>query len=668
MQIDMQRFHAVFFDETAEHLATMEESLLGLERTPEDDELLNRLFRAAHSIKGASGTFGFNDIAAFTHKLEGLLDRMRGGEIMATPVLIELLLRSADALGGLVAAAKDGGPLPAQVEDLITALEAARGGAAGPAAVAPPAVSAASKANGVKQYRVTFRPGRDILHFGMDPLLLLRDLARLGTFVRVTVDTSKLPDLGEMVPDECYLGWVVEIATDKGQDEIKGVFLFVEDCSEILIEEIATEQGSQAEQPAAPRPVSAASAGGSADAPRSQAPAQSRSPESSSIRVSVEKVDELINLVGELVISQSMVNQTIQSLPQDVLGSMQEALSLMNRSTRDLQERVMSVRMVPLANVFRRFPRLVRDLATTMGKQITVEIAGEETELDKQMTEQIVDPLTHMIRNSVDHGIEMPEDRVRAGKSPQGTITLCAYGEGGNVVIEVRDDGRGLDPQRIRQKAIAMGLIGAEDQLTDSQLHELILAPGFSTAEKVTDLSGRGVGMDVVKRNVESLNGSVRIESVLGQGTRIFIRLPLTMAIVDGLAAGLDEEIYIFPLLSVVKSFRPTSEEIRDIPGKGEIVMVQGRPVPLLRLYQTFNVPACVTDPTLGLVVVVEHQGKQFGLLVDELLGEMQVVMKSIETNYQKVDGIAAATILGDGQVAFILDVPGLGRLASGSR
>ena len=303
-----------------------------------------------------------------------------------------------------------------------------------------------------------------------------------------------------------------------------------------------------------------------------------------------------------------------------------------------------------------------------MGKQIAVEIAGEETELDKQMTEQIVDPLTHMIRNSVDHGIELPEDRVRAGKSPQGKITLCAYQEGGNVVIEVRDDGRGLDPQRIRQKAITMGLISAEDQLSDSELHELILAPGFSTADKVTDLSGRGVGMDVVKRNVESLNGSVRIESVLGQGTRVFIRLPLTMAIVDGLAAALDEEIYIFPLLSVLESFRPKAADIREIPGKGEVVLVHGRPVRLLRLYQIFNVPACVTDATLGLVVVVEHQGKQLGILVDELLGEMQVVMKNIETNYQKVEGIAAATILGDGQVAFILDVPGLGRLACHSR
>ena len=299
-----------------------------------------------------------------------------------------------------------------------------------------------------------------------------------------------------------------------------------------------------------------------------------------------------------------------------------------------------------------------------MGKQISVEITGEDTELDRQMIEQIADPLTHLIRNAVDHGIGTPEDRQRSGKPPEGTIGLHAYHEGGNVVIEVSDDGRGLDRERIRHKAVAQGLIGPEDNLGETQLHALIFAPGFSTAEKVTDVSGRGVGMDVVKRNIEALNGSVSIESAPNRGSTFRIRLPLTMAILDGLAASLGGDIYLFPLLSVIESFRPKAADVKTIAGKGEVVMVRDMALPLVRLHRVFHCVGAITDPTRGLVVIVEHQGKKLGILVDDLLGQMQVVMKSIESNYQKVEGLSAATILGDGQVAFILDVPGLTRLA----
>jgi two-component system, chemotaxis family, sensor kinase CheA len=346
------------------------------------------------------------------------------------------------------------------------------------------------------------------------------------------------------------------------------------------------------------------------------------------------------------------------------MQAMQEALMTMNRATRDLQQCVMSVRMVPLANVFRRFPRVVHDLSGALGKQITVEIRGEDTELDKQMIEQITDPLTHLVRNSVDHGIESPDERRSAGKLAQGKLGLCAYQEGGNVVIEVSDDGRGLDRERIRRKAISLGLIAADDNPSDEQLYDLILAPGFSTAEKVSDVSGRGVGMDVVKRNIEALNGSLGIESTPGRGATFRIRLPLTLAIVDGLAAGVNGEIYILPLLSVVESLQPKPAEVKTVVGKGELIMVRGKSLPLIRLHRLFNVTAQVTDPTQGLVIIVENQGKRLGLLVDELVGQMQVVMKSLEANYEKVEGICAATILGDGQVAFILDVPGLARMA----
>lgn len=661
MQIDMQRFHAVFFDEAAEHLTAMEEALLSLERTPEDPELLHSIFRAAHSIKGASGTFGFGDIAQFTHHLESLLDRMRDGQIAPTHELVELLLHSADTLGALVAAAKDGSPLPPEVERIVQDLGKALGQSgehtADPAKDPPLADPVAPS---LCEYRITFVPGPDMLRHGMDPLLLLRDLAEVGEVLDVTADTSRLPDLHELTPDECYLGWTVRLRTDKGQDDVQGVFIFVEDSSQITIEKVG-DTPLAAEAPAEDTCTKSTAAAKKAASPCGSRP---RGLDASSIRVSVEKVDELINLVGELVIAQSMVNEAVSQIPADLLTSMQEALVAMNRSTRDLQERVMAVRMVPLASVFRRFPRVVHDLASTMQKQVSVEITGEDTELDKQMIEQIGDPLTHLVRNAVDHGVEMPEERLAAGKPADGKIGLRAYHEGGNVVIEVSDDGRGLDRDRVHKKAIAQGLVKADEPLTDEQIHSLIFAPGFSTAEKITDVSGRGVGMDVVKRNIEALNGSVSIDSQPGRGSSFRIRLPLTMAILDGLAVSLSDEIYILPLLSVVESFRPKPEDVKTISGRGEVIMVRGKTVPLVRLHHILNVAAKVTDPTKGLVVLLENQGKKLGLLVDELLGQMQVVMKSLEANYQKVEGISGATILGDGQVAFILDVPGLSRLA----
>jgi two-component system chemotaxis sensor kinase CheA len=656
MQIDIQRFHAVFFEEAAEHLTVMEQGLLSLERNPADEELLHSIFRAAHSIKGASGTFGFADVAEFTHRLESLLDRMRDGRTAPTPTIIEMLLRSADTLGGLLEAAKGGGPLPPQMERAVGELESALGRQAEECSSVPTA-PAPCAAQGSCEYSVRFVPGPDLLRHGMDPLLLLRDLAQIGEILQVTADTSRLPALAELVPDECYLGWTVRLRSEKSREDIQSVFIFVEDSSQVAVDQVSGER-SDGENPAQAPSTPKEPAREAGSMPRV------RSSDCSSIRVSVEKVDELINLVGELVIAQSMVNQVVGQVPVHVLPAMQEALAAMDRSTRDLQERVMAVRMVPLANVFRRYPRLVRDLSAALGKQISVEIAGEDTELDKQMIEQLGDPLTHLVRNAVDHGIESPEERLAAGKPAEGTIGLRAYQEGGNVVIAVSDDGHGLSRERIRAKALAQGLIKADEPLSDEQIHGLIFLPGFSTAQQVSDVSGRGVGMDVVKRNIEALNGSVAIESEPGRGSTFRIRLPLTMAILDGLAVGLNGEIYILPLLSVVESFQPKASDVKTITGTGEVVLVRGRIVPLVRMHRIFSIAARVTDPTQGLIVIVENRGKKLGLLVDELIGQMQVVMKSLEANYRKVEGVSGATILGDGQVAFILDVPGLGRLA----
>jgi two-component system chemotaxis sensor kinase CheA len=389
--------------------------------------------------------------------------------------------------------------------------------------------------------------------------------------------------------------------------------------------------------------------------------------DSSSIRVSVEKVDALIDLVGELSIAQAMVNQLIGQLSTSHMPNLEEALIAMQQCTRELQERVMGVRMIPVGTIFRRFPRLIRDLAGTLGKQVRAEIIGDDTELDKQVIERLSDPLTHLVRNAVDHGIELPEERRNKGKTEEAFVRLAAFYEGGNVIVDVEEDGRGLDTERIRQKAITLGLITAQDVLTTEQIQSLIFRPGFSTAAAVTDISGRGVGMDVVKRNIEALNGSIEIQSRAGHGTRFRIRLPLTLAILDGLSVSVGDEVYILPLLSVVQSFRPKPADVHRVMGRGEIINVHGQSLPLLRLHQLFCVTPRITDACQGLVIVLEQQGKRFGLLVDDLLGQQQVVMKSLEENYSKVDGLSGATILGDGRVALIIDIPGLARLTGTS-
>lgn len=388
-----------------------------------------------------------------------------------------------------------------------------------------------------------------------------------------------------------------------------------------------------------------------------------RAVSSDSIRVSVAKVEELINLVGELVIANSMVQQAYANNDVDP-QVLQEAIAGMDLTTRQLQEQVMAVRLMPMATLFRRFPRIVHDLANSLGKIVNLVMEGEETELDKQVIEEVSDPLTHLIRNAADHGLELPEKRVAVGKPAEGHITLRAYHEGGNVVIEVSDDGAGINTQRVRQKAIDRGVITADAALTDDEICQLILLPGLTTAEKITDVSGRGVGLDVVQRNVAALNGSIHIHSKLGQGCTFRIRLPLTMAILDGLAMRLGSDVYVLPLVSVVESLRPEPSQIVHIAERGELLMVRGEPLPLIHTRRMFHADAVKTDPCSGLVVLVENQGRKYGLVVDELVGQLQVVMKSLETNYERVEGVSGATILGDGRIAMIVDIAGLVRLA----
>jgi two-component system chemotaxis sensor kinase CheA len=682
MEIDVRRFLDTFFDEAAEHLASMEAGLLALESDPGDLERLNEIFRGAHSIKGASSTFGLTDVAQFTHGLETVLDRMRDGSIVATPPLVALLLRCTDALEALVVAAKTHGAPPEGTAALLEALQAqiAQPADATSMAVAGNVTVVADPAN--VSYRLSIRPDEDLFRQGMDPALLLRDLATLGTVSEVRLDRSRLPSLDHLDPESCYLSWTVCLLTAAPVSEIRDVFSFVEDACQVQIESEAAAGARDpilvASAPPAPLalapPAAAATATRGAVEPGAGADRDRRSGadrrsgqahETASIRVPIDKVDTLVNLVGEVVISQSMLVQALSGYTPDRLPRVLEALTEMERNTRELQDRVMAIRMVPVGSTFSRFPRMVHDLARTVGKEVTLDIVGGDTELDKGMVERLTDPLTHLIRNAVDHGLEAPDDRARAGKPATGRLRLVAAHENGNVVIEVADDGRGLDTARIRDKGLRLGLIRPDEALSDEQIHALIFHPGFSTAATVSDVSGRGVGLDVVRRNVDALNGTVAIATTPGKGTTFRIRLPLTLAILDGLQLGVGEHTFIVPLVAIIESCRPRPDEVKTVLGRGEMVVVRGEALPLLRLHRLLNLDARESDPTRALVVLFDHAGQRFGLMVDELLGQSQIVIKNLETNYERVDGIMGATIMGDGRVALILDIQGLLRLAA---
>jgi len=654
MQVDLNRFRETFFQESAEHLAAMETGLLGLDQGSSDPELLNAIFRAAHSIKGASGMFGLDDVTRFTHALESLLDRVRSGEITVTGKLTDLLLRSNDVLRDVLAAAATSGPAPAAMQGVLEELCVMQRGES--AAESPrPRQSDREPSDAARGiYCVHFRPSPEMFTQGMDPLLILRDLARLGEGLGESavaeVDLRALPELPVLDPERCYLAWTGRIETSKTVDEIRDVFAFVEDGAEIRVE--AEEAAADPAAPAAPAIAQAT------------VPAAQTAPRDASIRVATSKVDQLVDLVGELVIAQSMAHAIAHNFSANRLAELQEAIAQMERHIRELQERVMSVRMLPIGHIFGRFPRLVRDLSMQLSKNVRLELAGEDTELDKGVVEQMSDPLTHVIRNAIDHGIEPAAERFRNGKPEQGLIRLEAFHQAGSVIVEVSDDGRGLDTARIRKKAMERGLISENDPLSEAQICDLIFSAGFSTAAEVTDLSGRGVGLDVVRRNVEALNGSVTLTAQPGAGTKIRIQLPLTLAILDGLSVRVGRETYVLPLVSISESIRPQTEQLKTLAGQGEVVMVRQEALPLLRLHRLFGIPTEVVDPRRGLTVIVEHAGHRFALLVDELLGQQQVVIKSLEAHYRKVEGVLGATILGDGRAALILDATGLAQVS----
>ena len=651
MSMDISDFYQTFFDEADELLADMEQHLLGLDPQEPDSEQLNAIFRAAHSIKGGAGTFGFTVLQETTHILENILDGARRGEMQLSTDIINLFLETKDIMQEQLDAYKTAQEPNAESFNYICealrqlALEAkgiAPQAAAPVVALADVAAPAAPASSGLRLQLINLKE--------KEPDLLLEELGNLGTLTDVVKGASSL---------EATIDGV-------GKDDIVAVLCFVIDEAQI-----------QFPLDAAPAAVAAAPvAEAEAEAPVQQtatvtditpavkreskrAAAPAKSSESSSIRVAVEKVDQLINLVGELVITQSMLAQRSGALDPVAHGDLLNSMGQLERNARDLQESVMSIRMMPMEYVFSRFPRLVRDLASKLGKEVELTLLGSSTELDKSLIERIIDPLTHLVRNSLDHGIETPEKRLAASKTAVGNLTLSAEHQGGNICIEVIDDGAGLNRERILAKALSSGL-PVSDSMSDEEVGMLIFAPGFSTAEQVTDVSGRGVGMDVVKRNIQEMGGHVEISSKQGKGTTIRILLPLTLAILDGMSVRVADEVFILPLNAVMESLQPTAEELKPLAGGERVLEVRGEYLPLVELWNVFDVQNAKTDATQGIVVILQSAGRRYALLVDQLIGQHQVVVKNLESNYRKVPGISAATILGDGSVALIVDVSAL--------
>ena len=644
-----------FFEESFEGLDIMESGLLGLGTGEADRETINDIFRAAHSIKGGSGTFGLTQIASFTHVVESILDEMRDGKRKATQDDTNLLLESVDCLRGMLMAGKENTELDTvRIKDVHDRLEALWGKGSSEA------VSGASDiemntdvSDTVSQgWLIKFKPLAYILKTGNEPWKMFRELGNLGE-IRVTANMDNVPDFDDHDPEEVFVAWTIELQGNASKAQIEEVFAWVEDDCELVITPVANTESETSS--VTPLQAVAGNKGASASATKRSG----QGAENASIRVGIDKVDSIIDLVGELVITQSMLSTTGKMYPMLKTG-----LAQLERNTRELQEQVMRMRMLPVSFVFNRFPRLIHDLSQKLGKQIELEMHGEGTELDKTVIEKVTDPLVHLIRNSVDHGIEKPADRIAAGKPATGKVVLSAYHKGGNIVIEIRDDGKGIDPEVVFNKAVEKGMVDANAVLDKRQIFDLILQPGFSTAAVVSDVSGRGVGMDVVKRNMETLGGSIDIESEKGVGSTFTVRLPLTLAILDGQTISVGEEHYIIPIVSIIESIRVKPNMLNHIAGKGETFAMRNEYIPIVRLHEVFECDARFSDITKGLLVVVESDGNKVGLFVDDLLGQQQVVIKSLEANYKKVDGISGATILGDGSVALILDIPGLYRLS----
>ncbi|EHK0946716.1 chemotaxis protein CheA [Citrobacter farmeri] len=659
MSMDISDFYQTFFDEADELLADMEQHLLDLVPEAPDSEQLNAIFRAAHSIKGGAGTFGFTILQETTHLMENLLDEARRGEMQLNTAIINLFLETKDIMQEQLDAYKSSEePDAASFEYICTALRQLALEAKGETTPVVVANARLSVVDNTTPEEVVAAPE--------EKLRIVLSRLKANEVALLEEELGNLTTLSDVVKGADSLAATLE--GDIAEDDVVAVLCFVIEADQIAFEKVATAtapvvQSEAADLIAVEQPVVAVPAvkaiAGEPQTGRAEREKPARVSESTSIRVAVEKVDQLINLVGELVITQSMLAQRSNELDPVNHGDLITSMGQLQRNARDLQESVMSIRMMPMEYVFSRFPRLVRDLAGKLGKQVELTLVGSSTELDKSLIERIIDPLTHLVRNSLDHGIELPEKRMESGKNVVGNLILSAEHQGGNICIEVTDDGAGLNRERILAKALSQGM-AVNENMTDDEVGMLIFAPGFSTAEQVTDVSGRGVGMDVVKRNIQEMGGHVEIQSKQGTGTTIRILLPLTLAILDGMSVRVADEVFILPLNAVMESLQPRDDDLHPLAGGERVLEVRGEYLPLVELWKVFEVEGAKTEATQGIVVILQSGGRRYALLVDQLIGQHQVVVKNLESNYRKVPGISAATILGDGSVALIVDVSAL--------
>ncbi len=640
--MDMQSFRKTYFEECQERLQEIETLLLSLESGDYQDEHLHAIFRAVHSIKGGAGAFGCDHIVSFSHILETVFDRVRDHRLGLDPELMDVLVDAADILSAIVAAAEQNQTLPETFDakargDLSRYMN--EGAEAAP--VAPSETSCPEETKGKAcTYTIVFKPHSRLYEKANEPLLLLRELGGLGTMT-LSVNVDDLPDLSAMEASGSYLSWTILLNTTHPKDAITEVFEFVlDDCDLTITETDSTVAGEM--KPTPPSDASPAIDTGEAKV--------------SSIRVDLDKIDRLVNMVGELVITHAMLSQQAEKLARDGYPHLARGIEELSTHTRELQDHVMAIRAQPVKMAFARIPRLVRDVSKDVNKHIKLVMTGEETEVDKTVIENLADPLTHLIRNAIDHGIEDAQTRKAAGKPPEGTITLSAGHRSGRILIEIRDDGAGLNTKKIAEKAKERGLIENPELMSADELHQLIFHPGFSTAEQISNISGRGVGMDVVKRNIQSIGGKVYVKSEAGVGARFVLSLPLTLAVMDGMIVRVGTQKLILPISNILESLRPRRQDISTITEGGEVLDLRDHYIPLLRLNRLFNIPARYDEPWQGLVLIVESEQTTFALFVDELVGKQQVVIKSLEENYDPVEGISSATILGDGSVALILD------------
>jgi len=660
MDIDLKQFQNVFIEECVEGLEVMEAELLKLSPGSVDSEVINTIFRVAHSIKGGAGTFGFNELTEFTHVAETLLDDLRAGKLVLIDRHISLFLQTVDCLREWIQLlACDSESIPNSAEEIKCKYNQLLQLDINQQALSNdnerPVAESAKLAVSARDYSfwlINFIPGQDILKQGNEPRLIFAELQDMGE-LKVTPKITELPLWQALLPEDIYVSWELELISDISESQIKEAFEWVEDDSKITIIHSNTLPHSKAECLNTDYCL--------ADPEITQAVSKTitnkPSTERNSIRVSIDKVDALINMVGELVITQAMLSELGHNFSAEKLPELKKGLVQLSQHTREMQDSVMKIRMLPIQFALNRIPRMVRDLSEKLGKNVLLRMQGEETELDKIMLEKLTDPIIHLVRNALDHGIETIEERKRAGKSDVACLGITAFHQGGEIIIEIRDDGRGLNRPKIHAKAIEKGITNQDQHYSHSQIDELIFMPGFSTIETISDISGRGVGMDVVKKNIESLGGDIKVESHDGEGCLFSICLPLTLSIMDGQLIEIGNKTYILPIMSIIESLQLKDGMVTKLADQTEVFKLRDEFIPIIRLYQVLNHETslgCITD---GLLVVVEHGNNKYGLLVDDLAAQQQVVIKNLEDNFMKVSCVSGATILGNGTVALILDI-----------